>query len=108
MPVTRRLAICATAATFASFGTLRSALALDKITIATTGKGSAQNWPIHIARAKGFFTADGVDVELFSSPSTAAAVQQLAAGSVEIATGGISDAMHAIDKGSAITLVRTE
>jgi NitT/TauT family transport system substrate-binding protein len=108
MPVTRRLAICATAATFTIFGTLRSAFAIGKINVATTGKGSAQNWPIHIARAKGFFTANGVEVELFSSPSTAAAVQLLAGGSVEIATGGISDAMHAIDQGSPITLVRIE
>ncbi len=107
MPLNRR-AILGTGTAFCLLASVQTAAALDKITMATTGKGSAQNWPIHIARAKGFFAANGVEVDLFSSPSTAQAVQQLAGGSVEIATGGISDAMHAIDKGTPITLVRTE
>ena len=55
------------------------AVAAETITMVTTGKGSAQEWPIFIAEAKGFMAENGVAPDLIAAPSTAAAMQQLAA-----------------------------
>lgn len=84
------------------------ARAAETITMVTTGKGSAQQWPIFIAMAKGFMAENGVAPDLVAASSTAAAMQQLAAGSTNLASGGISDPMRAIDKGAKISLLRVE
>src|ERR1700756_5613305 len=76
----------------------RPAAAAETITMVTTGKGSAQQWPIFIALAKGFMTENGVALDMVAAPSTAAAVQQLAAGSANLESGGLTDPLLAIDK----------
>ena len=84
------------------------AVAAETITMVTTGKGSAQEWPIFIAEAKGFMAENGVAPDLIAAPSTAAAMQQLAAGSSNIGSGGLTDPLRAIDKGAQISLLRVE
>lgn len=85
-----------------------AAHAADKLTMVTTGKGSAQQWPIFIAIAKGFMADNGVAPDLFAAASTAAAMQQLAAGSTNLGSGGLTDPLRAIDKGAKISLLRIE
>jgi NitT/TauT family transport system substrate-binding protein len=84
------------------------AIAAETITMVTTGKGSAQEWPIFIAEAKGFMAENGVAPDLIAAPSTAAAMQQLAAGSSNLGSGGLTDPLRAIDKGAQISLLRVE
>ena len=84
------------------------AVAAETITMVTTGKGSAQEWPIFIAEAKGFMAENGVAPDLIAAPSTAAAMQQLAAGSSNLGSGGLTDPLRAIDKGAQISLLRVE
>jgi NitT/TauT family transport system substrate-binding protein len=80
----------------------------ETITMVTTGKGSAQEWPVFIAVTKGYMAANGVTPDLIAASSTAAAIQQLAAGSTNLASGGLTDPLRAIDKGAKIALLRIE
>ena len=72
----------------------------------TTGKGSAQQWPIYIAMKKGYLAESGVVLDLVAAQSSAGAVQQLAAGSANLESGGLADPRTAIDKGAKIALLR--
>ena len=82
--------------------------AAEKLIMATTGVASAQQWPIWIANVKGFLAANGVEVDFVGAPSAAAVVQQVAAGSANIGTGGLSDPLRAIDRGARVSLLRIE
>lgn len=84
------------------------AAAAETITMVTTGKGSAQQWPIFIALTKGYMAENGVALDLIAAPSSAAAVQQLAAGSANLESGGLTDPLLAIDKGARIAVLRVE
>jgi ABC-type nitrate/sulfonate/bicarbonate transport system substrate-binding protein len=90
----------------AAGGTLANAA--ETITMVTTGKGSAQQWPIFTAIAKGYMAENGVTLDMIAAPSTAAAMQQLAAGSTNLGSGGLTDPLRAIDKGAPIALLRVE
>jgi ABC-type nitrate/sulfonate/bicarbonate transport system substrate-binding protein len=82
------------------------AFAADKIAAGTLG-GQAPLWPFYIADHKGFFAAEGLDVEINFAQSGAAVTQQLTAGSIDVALSvGINDPIHAIDKGAPLALVR--
>jgi ABC-type nitrate/sulfonate/bicarbonate transport system substrate-binding protein len=83
-----------------------AAMAADKVIAGTLG-GQAPLWPFHIAVNKGFFAADGIDLELNFIQSGAAVTQQLTAGSLNVALSvGITDPMHAADKGAQVALIR--
>jgi ABC-type nitrate/sulfonate/bicarbonate transport system substrate-binding protein len=82
--------------------------AAETITMVTTGKGSAQQWPIFNAIAKGYMAENGVTLDLVAASSTAAAMQQLAASSTNLGSGGLTDPLRAIDKGAPISLLRVE
>jgi NitT/TauT family transport system substrate-binding protein len=84
------------------------AVAAEAITMVTTGKGSAQEWPIFIAETKGYMAENGVAPDLIAASSTAAAMQQLAAGASNLGSGGLTDPLRAIDKGAQISLLRVE
>jgi NitT/TauT family transport system substrate-binding protein len=84
------------------------AFAAETILMGTTGRGSAQQWPIFIAQQKGYFAENGLKVDLVAANSSAAIVQQLTAGSVNLASGGLADPLRAIDKGAPVTLLRVE
>lgn len=89
-------------------GAAGTARATETITMVTTGRGSAQQWPIFIAIAKGFMADNGVTLDMIGTSSTAAAMQQLAAGSAHIGSGGLTDPLRAIDKGAKISMLRVE
>lgn len=84
------------------------AAAAETITMVTTGKGSAQQWPIFIAMTKGYMAESGVALDLVAAPSSAAAVQQIAAGSANLESGGLTDPLLAIDRGARIAVLRVE
>jgi ABC-type nitrate/sulfonate/bicarbonate transport system substrate-binding protein len=84
----------------------RRAWAADKIVGGTLG-GQAPLWPFYIAANKGFFAAEDLDVEINFAQSGAAVTQQLTGGAFDVALSvGITDPIHAIDKGAALAIVR--
>lgn len=80
----------------------------QSIVFVATGAGSAQQWPVFIADAKGFFSAAGLKMEIVAAPSASAGTQQVTAGSAHIGAGGLVDPIRAIDRGAQITLLRIE
>jgi ABC-type nitrate/sulfonate/bicarbonate transport system substrate-binding protein len=80
--------------------------AAEPITMITTGTNNPIELPIMGGEAKGYFKEAGIELEMFGAQSTAAAMQQLAAGSGHMATGGLTDPLYAIDKGAKIALLR--
>jgi len=82
------------------------ARAADKIVGGTLG-GQAPLWAFYIAAQKGFFAAEDLDVEINFAQSGAAVTQQLTGGAFDVALSvGITDPIHAIDKGAALALIR--
>jgi len=86
----------------------RPGTAAETITVALTGTGSANDWPLFIAKSKGFFKDGNIEIDAYSASSTAAAMQQLAAGSSNLGSGGLTDPLRAIDKGAKIALLRIQ
>lgn len=76
------------------------------ITLITTGANNPNEWPIFIGKTKKFFEQAGIQLNTVSASSTSAAIQQIAAGSGEMASGGITDPIRAIDNGASISLIR--
>jgi ABC-type nitrate/sulfonate/bicarbonate transport system substrate-binding protein len=86
-----------------------AAHAADTVIVGAVGSSSANAWPVHIGVQKGFFAKAGINVDFVFAQSNAAVVQQLAAGSTNIATNaGLVDPIRAIDKGAPIAIVRIE
>lgn len=83
-----------------------AAQAADKVVAGSLG-GQAPLWAIYAAVHKGFFKAEDLDLELNFAQSGAAVTQQLTGGSLDVALSvGISDPIHAIEKGAPLALVR--
>jgi NitT/TauT family transport system substrate-binding protein len=82
--------------------------ATKTITFATVGAGSAMNWPLFVAVAKGFAAKDNIAIDTVSLPSSAAVQQALASGAVDIGEGGLVDVLRAIDKGAPVTVLRIQ
>src|SRR5436853_6341633 len=104
MKAVRALLCCALL--LAGFAAQSAAHAADKVIAGSLG-GQAPLWAIYVAVHKGFFAAEGIDLELIFAQSGAAVTQQLTAGSLDIALSvGITDPIHAIDKGASLALIR--
>jgi ABC-type nitrate/sulfonate/bicarbonate transport system substrate-binding protein len=84
------------------------AAAIDQITHITTGSGNSTDWITFIGQAKGFFKENNVEVQNVAAQSTSQVMQQITAGSGNIGSGGITDPLHAIDKGAKIALLRLQ
>jgi ABC-type nitrate/sulfonate/bicarbonate transport system substrate-binding protein len=85
------------------------ARAADTIVVGSVGSTSANQWPLYVALKKGFFTAEGLTVDPVFAQSNASVIQQLAAGSTNVATSaGLVDPIRAIEKGAPIGIVRIE
>src|ERR1019366_4110879 len=105
----RRALVVAGLLSCAVFGVAPGARAADSITVGAVGSASAALWPVDIGLAKGFFTAEGVAVDLVFAPSNAGVLQQLAAGSLKVGVnGGLVDPIRAINQGAPVAIVRIE
>ena len=83
--------------------------AAEPVTLGTVGQASANLWPELIALDQGFFAAEGLQVDFVYVQSSAALVQQLAAGSLGIATQtGLADPLRAVGMGAPIAVVRID
>jgi NitT/TauT family transport system substrate-binding protein len=84
------------------------AAAQEKIVIGDVGSGSSTHWPLYIAMEKGWATEAKLSLEFISIPSSAAVMQQLAAGAVDIGSTGLADAIRGADKGAPARVLRIE
>jgi ABC-type nitrate/sulfonate/bicarbonate transport system substrate-binding protein len=82
------------------------AAALDRVIFVGTGSGNSADWILYIAINKGFFKDNNIEIDRVGANSTAAAMQQIAAGSGNIGGGGLTDPLHAIDKGAKLGMLR--
>jgi NitT/TauT family transport system substrate-binding protein len=101
----RVVAGCAVAALVA----LAPARAQDTVIVGTVGSASANLWHLFIGLDKGIFAAEQVKVDLVYVPASAAAIQQLAAGSLNMTMAtGLVDPVRAVDQGAAMAVARIE
>src|SRR5262252_3989225 len=83
--------------------------AADTVVVGTVGSPSANLWPLFIGIEKGFFTAENVKVDLIYIPASANAIQQLAAGSLDMSfSTGLVDPIRAAEQGAALGIARFE
>lgn len=83
--------------------------AVETIKTGAIGSPSPLGWPFYIGVAKGFFSAEGLQFDLIFTPSAPNLLQQLSAGSLEIAVStGLVDPIRAIDKGGPVALIFIE
>ena len=61
---------------------------------------SSTDWADFVADAKGFFKKEGLEVETIATRSSAKAIQQLAGGSVQIASSGMPDHLRGTEQGA--------
>lgn len=81
----------------------------ETVTVGMVGAVSSTHWPIYIGLTKGYFAAEDLKLDLVYIQSSAALVQQLTGGSLDLALStGLADPIRAIDKGSPIAIVRIE
>jgi NitT/TauT family transport system substrate-binding protein len=83
------------------------AIAADVISVGSVDATSANLWPLHTADKNGYFDEVGLKIDLVFAQSNASVIQQLAAGSYNVApSAGMVDPIRAIDKGAPVALVR--
>lgn len=65
---------------------------------------SSTDWALFVADAKGFFNQGGLKVETIPTRASSSAVQELAAGSVQITSSGMPDHLRGIAEGAAMKM----
>jgi ABC-type nitrate/sulfonate/bicarbonate transport system substrate-binding protein len=81
--------------------------AADLVSVGSVDATSANLWPLHIAAKNGYFDDANLKLDLVFAQSNASVIQQLAAGSYNVApSAGMVDPIRAIDKGAPVALVR--
>src|SRR6266516_6496066 len=99
----------ALAALFAGAAVAITPAKAETVTVGLVGAVSSTHWPIYIGLTKGYFAAEDVKLDPVFTQSSAALVQQLTAGSIDLALStGLADPIRAIDKGAPIAIVRIE
>lgn len=83
------------------------ARAADTVQIGSVDASSTSLWPLHAAIKNGYFAAENIKIDLVFAQSNASVIQQLAAGSFNIApTAGMVDPIRAVNKGAPVALIR--
>jgi len=92
-----------------SFVTASAYAQEEKLTFGTVGQASANMWPTLIGIEKGFYAAEGIKPDIVYVQSSAALVQQVTAGSLDISIStGLVDPLRAVGMGAPIAVVRLE
>jgi len=83
--------------------------AATTVTVGAVGAASAAPWALYIGMDEGFFAARGLEIDLIYGPSVGTLIQQLTAGSLDIAnSAGLVDPIYAVEHGAALAVVRIE
>jgi ABC-type nitrate/sulfonate/bicarbonate transport system substrate-binding protein len=81
--------------------------AADTVQVGSVDATSASLWPLHAAITNGYFDAENIKIDLVFAQSNASVIQQLAAGSFNVApTAGMVDPIRAASKGAPVALIR--
>jgi len=81
--------------------------AAETVATGMIGAANAVGWPWYIGIQKGFFAAQGLNLDLVYVPTAAGLVQQLSAGSLDlVAHVGAVEPVHAVEKGAPVGLIR--
>jgi ABC-type nitrate/sulfonate/bicarbonate transport system substrate-binding protein len=81
--------------------------AAETIVAGSVDAASASLWPLYIGQKNGYFDAADIKLEIIFSQSNASVIQQVAAGSLDVApSAGLVDPIRAIDKGAPLAIVR--
>jgi NitT/TauT family transport system substrate-binding protein len=95
-------ALCGTLCLAASPGN-----AVETIQTGLIGSPNAVAWPWYIGLQKGFFTKQGVALDIIYVPTASGLVQQLSAGSLDVVGDvGVVEPIHAVEKGAPVALLR--
>ena len=81
------------------------AMAAGKTVTIGINSMTAIYWPTYIARAKGFYTKNGIEADIVLTGSPVKGVQQLISGSLDIAHPTLYTAVNALAQGADFTLV---
>ena len=107
MPICRLVLTGGLASAVIAFAPLHDAVAADIVSVGSVDATSANLWPLHIAVKNGYFDEAGLKIDLVFAQSNASVIQQLAAGSYNVApSAGMVDPIRAIDKGAPVALAR--
>jgi NitT/TauT family transport system substrate-binding protein len=102
-----RLGLLLAALLPATWLSVTRAHAADTISIGSVDATSANLWPLHVAIDNGYFDAANLKIDIIFAQSNASVIQQLAAGSYNIApSAGVVDPIRANDKGAPVAVVR--
>ena len=105
----RGLATAAVAAACIATLAAPGARAAETILVGSVGSASANLWPVTVGINKGFFAADGIQVDLVFVQANAGVIQQLAVDAVNVSVGsGLVDPIRAIEKGAPLAIARIE
>jgi NitT/TauT family transport system substrate-binding protein len=87
-----------------------SAQSLEKkrITLAVGGKSLLYYLPLTIAERKGYFKAEGLDVEIVDFPGGAKALQAMVGGSADVVSGAYEHTINMHAKGQPIVAIALE
>jgi ABC-type nitrate/sulfonate/bicarbonate transport system substrate-binding protein len=81
----------------------------ETIILGQIGAGSTIQWPIDIAREKGFFKKHGVELDIVTVASNSTLQQQVASGSLNIGfSAGATDPVRAGEKGAPLVILRID
>jgi NitT/TauT family transport system substrate-binding protein len=80
--------------------------AAEKIEAGFIGAMSAPSWPYIIAENKGYFADAGITFEIAFAPNAPGVMQQLAAGSFDVASTGAAEPILAFGKGAPVAVLR--
>jgi NitT/TauT family transport system substrate-binding protein len=84
-------------------GLLSRPLWAQEITVPAVVIGvSVSIWPAIVAREKGFFKEEGLDVDIVTTGSSARSLQQVAAGVASFGSSSMVDTMRAIESGAEL------
>jgi ABC-type nitrate/sulfonate/bicarbonate transport system substrate-binding protein len=65
---------------------------------------SSTDWAAFVADSKGFFKEQGLEVDTIPTRSSAKAIQELAAGSLQVASSGMPDHLRGVEQGAPIKM----
>ena len=109
MPLARSLQPLAASLVIAVAAMWSLSARAETATVGLVGAVSSTHWPVYIGIKKGYYAAEDIKPDLVFIQSSANLVQQLTAGSLDIALStGLADPIRAIDKGGAIAISRFE
>ncbi|HUK58750.1 MAG TPA: ABC transporter substrate-binding protein [Stellaceae bacterium] len=82
------------------------ARALETVETGLIGSANSGAWPFLIGEDEGMFEKAGIKLDLIYGPTAPGLMQQLAAGSLDVLSIGLTEPIHAAAKGAPVAILR--